>query len=134
MDAEKLMTQVEMDELVARVWLNAQTEILKQVEYAINSELSTRARSRAHVLIIREVDTILKPKIEAMKGVMEERAAAVVARVLPKLEEAMRESLEDAIRDIDEYTIRQVLGQVENRIRLSMVKALNQPAEPVPPA
>lgn len=132
MDTEKLMTPEELDSLVTLVWGRAQVDILKQVEYAIATEMSMRARSRAHTLIIREIDAILKPKIEAMKATMVERATMVAAQILPKLEEAMTVSLTDAVKDIDDYTVHQVLAQAERHIREAMLKALEP--EKAPPA
>lgn len=124
MESEKLMSQEELEVLIGRAWQTAQESILKQVEYSIASEMSTRARSRAHALIIREVDAILKPKIESMKSAMEERANQVAATLLPKLEETMRRALEDAIEDVSGYVVRQVLAQSETNVRRAMQNIL----------
>lgn len=125
-EMDKLMSQEQMDAMVKMVWERSQTEILKQVEYAISNEMSTRARARAHTLIIREVDAILKPKIAAMKEAMETRATLVVSTILVKLEAALKSSLEEAIRYNSEYTVRHMLAESERRVQGAMMKALNQ--------
>jgi hypothetical protein len=124
MESEKLMSQENLDALVGAVWQRTQESILKQVEYSIATEMSTRARSRARDLIAQEVDAILKPKIESMKSAMKERVNQIAVTLLPKLEEAMRRGMEDAIRDVSEYVVRQVLAQSETNVRRAMQAVL----------
>jgi hypothetical protein len=131
METTKLLNDDEMDSLVKRAWAASQEGILKQVEYAISNELSARARSRASILITKEVDIILKPKIESMKELMKERAQKIADNLLPRLEEAMKKGLEEAIKDVSEYIVRQILSQSEQRVRKAMTDALKPEGEGV---
>jgi hypothetical protein len=129
MESEKLMSQDELDEFSKRVWQGAQENILRQVEYAITNEMSSRARARAQILIVREVDAILKPKIESMRSVLEERANHLAANLLPKLEQAMMDGLTTSIRDVSDHIVRHILNEAESDIRSAMLKALEPKKE-----
>lgn len=124
METIKILNDDELSSIVSRVWENSKEAILKQVEYSISNELSDRARSRAKILIAQEVDAILKPKITAMRAVMESRAQQIANGVASKLDAAMKVGMENAIKDVSESTIRNVLSQAESQIRLAMLKAL----------
>ena len=126
MKTDTIMSDEQLEALTQRVWVEAQDRILEQVKYAIQNELSDRARSRARVLIVNEVDAIIKPKIEAMKVEMEERAKRLADSILPKVDEAMKIGLENAIRGISEHTIRQILSSHEYHVRDAMLKELSK--------
>jgi len=124
METEKLINAGELDSLVNRVWQTSKETILKQVEYSVAQELSERARSRARALIISNVDALIKPKLDAMKAAMEERARQVADRLLPKVEEAMLEGMKKAIETVAEYSTRQILSEAERTVRSGLRKAL----------
>ena len=129
METTKLLNEEELESLVKRVWVDSQEKILKQVEYSVAHECGQRAGARARVLIAREVDGILKPKLESMRSAMEIRAQQVADNLLPKLEEAMMSGLKEAIREVSEYLVRQILSQAEGQVRKAMLKALEPEKE-----
>jgi len=124
MQTEAMMNDDELTGVINRVWASSKETMLKQVEYAIQSELSQRAGARAKQLVSRELDTILKPKLEAMRQTLEERAQKIADNLIGRLEEAMRIGLENAIKDTSEHVVRQILSQSESRIRNMMVEAI----------
>jgi hypothetical protein len=104
---DKQMPPAEIDALVQKVWDESQAKIKENIEYAIRSELTTRAqtttRKNMDALLAPLIKKVVEERADFIKAALVKRGEEVVERALDRFDQAfrfqMQQSLAQAVRE-----------------------------------
>lgn len=125
MKTENLMSEEELGEIVVQhAWERAKEEILKQTQYAVMSDLSQRGISRGRILVAREIDKVLEPKLKSMAPVIEAGVQKILERLQTSVEQRVRESLRYTLRDLCDVFIQGLVDRTAGDFRRAVEKVI----------
>lgn len=102
---DSLISKEEYEAIASKIWEEKKAELVKTVEGAMRSEMSTLAGSIARKLVASEAEKIIRPILVEKRAELEELAQNVASRFFRRFAETTISSFQDVSRALPSFLI-----------------------------
>ena len=122
---DKLVTPEEQEKMARAIWEKAKEDIVKNVEYAILSEMRINMNSITRRLVQQEFKAVLAPLLAAKKEEIQSAAKEVINKVASNLNKAVVNEIRWALRSDLDNLATQLGSTLSDQIRSAVGRLIH---------